>query len=114
MNQVCRLQVHAESRLRPVWAAALVRGASITDDCDIPNAPFLLARQRRSQGAILIEPGMLVSKASILYRALVFLMRVGDASPIATPERPEGLRGCGAERKLHASGRRAVCHPGSR
>ena len=34
------------------------RGRARTNDGDILDAPFLLAGQRRSQGARLIEPGM--------------------------------------------------------
>jgi hypothetical protein len=58
INQVSMLRTHVESPFRPVRAAALARGASITDDCDIPNAPFLLAGRRHSQGVNLIKPGM--------------------------------------------------------
>src|SRR6266567_2524595 len=40
-------------------------------------------------------------------------MKAEHASPFATAERPQGLRGCGTERELHARGQRAVRHPGS-
>src|SRR5260221_7624695 len=41
-------------------------------------------------------------------------MKAGDAAPFTAAQRAEGFRGCGAERKLHASSRRAVCYPRSR
>src|SRR6266581_7794726 len=40
INQLSMLRTHVESTFRPVRTAAPARGASITDDCDIPNAPF--------------------------------------------------------------------------
>src|SRR5712672_746353 len=41
-------------------------------------------------------------------------MKAGDAAPFTAAQRPQGFRGCGAERKLHASSGRALCYPGSR
>ena len=68
------------------------------------STPFLLAGQRRSQGARLIEPGMPCKQSIISLPCPRFSHEVGDATSIAATERPEGLRGRGTQRKLHASG----------
>src|SRR5215813_15339001 len=57
---------------------------------------------------------LLARQVCLLYRSLVFLMKVEYAASSAIAERPQGLRGCGAEREHYASSRRAECHTGGR
>jgi hypothetical protein len=51
----------------------------------------ILWLRARSRGTKPIEPERLVSKASILYPALEFLMKVAHAAPPAAAQRAEGL-----------------------
>ena len=50
--------IQLDSRFSLALTLERGQGRATMNDCDIPKAPFLLAGQRRSQGARLIEPGM--------------------------------------------------------
>ena len=70
-----------------------------------------IARCKRSRRSEPMNQERVAGKASFLYPARVFLMKVGSLAPATSPQCPKGLRGRGPSRELHACRRGAVRHP---